>query len=112
MKVPAPITAPPVPEAPAAPVQAPTRSDVVFEPTLNPKANADVALENVSMEDTTALAASVAGGINLAATERAVRLNSLAQEVRSGAYRPNPSQLAERILAEAELEARLAAMVK
>jgi hypothetical protein len=110
MKVPAPIAAPPVPEVAAPPVQSPTRSDVVFEPTL--KANAAVAQETVSLEDTTALAASVATGINLAATERAVRLNSLAQEVRSGAYRPNPSQLAERILAEAELEARLAAMVK
>lgn len=110
MKVPAPIAAPPVPEVAAPPVQAPTRSDVVVEPTL--KTGAQVPLENVSMEDTTALAANVAGGINLAATERAVRLHSLAQEVRSGAYRPNPSQLAERILAEAELEARLAAMVK
>jgi len=107
MKVPAPIAAPTVPDAPVAPVQAPTRSDVVVEPTLT----SHVPLENVSMEDTTALATSVAGGINLAATERAVRLHSLAQEVRSGAYRPNTSQLAERILAEAELEARLAAMM-
>ena len=59
-----------------------------------------------------ALCSSVAGGIGLAATERAVRLHSLAQEVRAGAHHPNPSQLAERILAEAELEARLASLVR
>ena len=107
MKVSEPTSAPSPAAVPAVPVQAPTRSDVVNEPILG----AAVSAEQVSMEDTTALQASVSGGINLAATERAVRLNSLAQEVRAGAYRPNASQLAERILADAELEARLASMV-
>lgn len=108
MKVPPPIAAPPA--APAAPVQPPTRSDVLYEPIL---ANSDpVSPEAVTLDETKSLQASVSGGINLAATERAVRLNSLAQEVRSGAYRPNPSQLAERILADAELEARLMSMLR
>jgi len=107
MKVPEPIS---VPSPPAAAVagQAPTRSDVIYEPVLT----AGVSEEQVSMEDTSALQASVAGGINLAATERAVRLHSLAQEVRAGTYRPNASQLADRILADAELEARLISMVR
>jgi len=108
MKVLEPISVPSAPPAPTPLVQAPTRSDVVYEPVLNAAASE----EQVSMEDTSAMQASVRGGINLAATERAVRLNSLAQEVRSGAYRPNASQLAERILADAELEARLAGMVR
>jgi hypothetical protein len=107
MKVPEPISAPPVPEVPGTLVQAPTRSDVLVEPTLK----AGVPAEHVSMEGAAALEASVGTGINLAATERALRLQSLAQEVRSGAYRPNPSQLAERILADAELQVRLASMV-
>jgi hypothetical protein len=107
MKVPEPISVPSPPAIAAALVQAPTRSDVVYEPVLNAVASE----EQVSMEDTTALQASVAGGINLAAGERAVRLHSLAQEVRAGSYRPNASQLADRILADAELEARLVSMV-
>jgi hypothetical protein len=107
MKVPETISVPSPPAAAVAPVQAPTRSDVIYEPVLRETASA----EQVSMEDTSALQASVAGGINLAATERAVRLHSLAQEVRAGTYRPNASQLADRILADAELEARLARMV-
>jgi hypothetical protein len=108
MKVPEPISAPPVPEVPVAPVQAPTRSDFIVEPTLK----AEAPVEHVSMEGAAALQTSVGTGISLAATERALRLHSLAQEVRSGAYHPNPSQLAERILADAELEARLISMVR
>lgn len=108
MKVPQPISAPPVPDVPVAPVQAPTRTDYLVSPTLDGSA----AAATVTMEGSSALQAAVAGGIGLAATERAVRLHSLAQEVRAGAYHPNPSQLAERILAEAELEARLASLVR
>lgn len=108
MKVPEPISAPPVPEVPVAPVQAPTRTDYVVEPTLNAAA---ASIDHVSMEGATALQASVGTGINLAATERAVRLQSLAQVVRAGGYHPNASQLADRILADAELQARLVKMV-
>ena len=47
-------------------------------------------------------------GVNIAATERSERLHHLTQAVRSGAYRPNASQLAEQLVAEAEFDARLA----
>jgi hypothetical protein len=92
-----------------APVQAPTRTDYVVSPTLDGE---HVVAEHVSLEGTAALRASVGTGIGLAATERALRLHSLAQEVRAGAYHPNPSQLAERILADAELQARLVNMIR
>jgi anti-sigma28 factor (negative regulator of flagellin synthesis) len=53
---------------------------------------------------------SVEAGVAMAAGERSERLHVLTQAVRSGTYRPNASQLAEQILAEAELDAKLARM--
>ena len=50
----------------------------------------------------------VVSATKMAASERALRLQSLTQQVRSGNYRPNVSQLADQILAQAELDARLA----
>ena len=54
--------------------------------------------------------ASVETGVTMAAGERSERLHVLAQAVRSGTYRPSASQLAAQILAEAELDAKLAKM--
>lgn len=65
--------------------------------------------EKVSVNETEAFRASLATSVNLAATEREARLSALAQAVRSGAYRPSASRLADQILAEAELDARIAA---
>jgi hypothetical protein len=64
--------------------------------------------DRVTTEEASRLASSISNSINLAAGERALRLQSLTQEVRSGAYRPNVSQLADEILAQADLDARLA----
>lgn len=55
------------------------------------------------------LRTSIATNVNVAASERAVRIHDLTQQVRSGTYRPNSSQLAEQILAEAAFDADLAA---
>jgi anti-sigma28 factor (negative regulator of flagellin synthesis) len=53
------------------------------------------------------LRASVSTSVGVAASERPERIHNLTQQVRSGVYRPNSSQLADQILSEAEFDARL-----
>lgn len=64
--------------------------------------------DRVTTDDADRLNQAVGDGRRMAAAERAVRLQSLAQQVRSGTYRPNVSQLAAEILEQVEFEARLA----
>src|SRR3954462_936573 len=66
------------------------------------------AVDRVTLDQVGQIKTLVATGVTMAATERTERLHHLAQAVRSGTYRPNASQLAEQILAEAELDARIA----
>ncbi|HEY4184098.1 MAG TPA: flagellar biosynthesis anti-sigma factor FlgM [Polyangia bacterium] len=65
--------------------------------------------DRATLEQSDQLRASMSNNVNVAASERAVRIHSLTQQVRAGTYRPNSSQLAEQILAEAQFDARLAA---
>ena len=67
--------------------------------------------DRVSLKEVAAVGASVDAGVTMAASERSERLHHLTQAVRAGTYRPNASQLAEQILAEAELDARLARVI-
>ncbi len=55
------------------------------------------------------LRSSIATNVSVAASERAVRIHDLTQQVRGGTYRPNSSQLADQLLAEAAFDADLAA---
>lgn len=64
--------------------------------------------DRVTTEGASRLRDSTSNGINMAAAERALRIQSLTQQVRSGTYRPSASRLAEEILAQADLDARLA----
>ena len=64
--------------------------------------------ERVSTDEAAHLNNVVASATKMAASERALRLQALTQQVRSGNYHPNVSQLADQILAQAELDARLA----
>lgn len=67
-------------------------------------------VDRVSMDQLGHLKTSVEAGVTMAAGERSERLHALVQAVRSGTYRPSASQLAAQILAEAELDAKLAKM--
>jgi hypothetical protein len=64
--------------------------------------------ERVTHGELQHLQPSITASVNIAASERSARLHTLTQVVRSGTYRPNASQLADQILAEAELDTRLA----
>ena len=44
--------------------------------------------------------------------QRTARLEQLESQVRSGGYRPDPSRVAEQILSDAEVDARIAAMLQ
>lgn len=89
-----------IPAAPAAGTATP--AETAAAPT------AETPVDRVTKTDTSGLSSSVAGGMNMAAAERGSRLQALAQQVRSGAYRPSASALADQLLAAAELDARLA----
>lgn len=77
------------------------------EPPSAPVRDA-VPVDIVTTHGLSDLGASVANGMAMATTERAARLHALAQAVRSGSYHPSASQLASKILEQAELDARLA----
>ena len=93
--------------AAAAPESTASKTAVPAQEPTAPAAAAPAA-DRVTLDQVGQLKTSVATGVTMAASERSERLHSLAQAVRSGTYRPNASQLAEQILAEAELDARIA----
>jgi anti-sigma28 factor (negative regulator of flagellin synthesis) len=61
--------------------------------------------ETKDVEEAVAVAQRAAGG------KRTARLERLESEVRSGGYRVDPSRIAQEILADAEVDARISAML-
>lgn len=57
------------------------------------------------------LQVSIAAGESRAAGNRVARLHELAEQVRSGVYRPSSFELASQIVAQAELNTRLGSLV-
>lgn len=55
--------------------------------------------------------AAVASARRSAGAERSARLDRLESQVRSGTYSPDPSRVAEQLLSDAEVDARLQAML-
>ena len=68
--------------------------------------------DRVSVEATKAAEASVAVAQHAAGGHRAARLQQLESQVRSGGYAPDASRVAEQILSDAEVDARIAAMLQ
>ncbi len=67
--------------------------------------------DRVSLEQSQNAAALAESSRSSASAARATRLRHIEDAVRSGSYKPNPSRVADDILAAAELEARLRAMM-
>jgi anti-sigma28 factor (negative regulator of flagellin synthesis) len=84
----------------AKPVEAP-----VPEETSVPK-------DRVSVQSTRDAEAAVAVANRAAGGRRAARTERLEAEVRSGGYRPDPGRVAEQILADAEIDARISALLR
>ena len=70
------------------------------------------AQERVSVDSTKEAEASVAVAQKAAGGRRAARLEKLESQVRSGGYSPNASSVAEQILSDAEVDAKLAALLQ
>ena len=97
-----PLSSPQAAAAEATPTPAPNPAGAPTE------ASPAVPVDRVSLSQVSEVKMAVPAAITMAASERSERLHHLTQAVRSGAYRPSESQLASQILAEAELDARLA----
>jgi negative regulator of flagellin synthesis FlgM len=67
--------------------------------------------DKVSVESKKASEVAVASARRSAGSERSARLERLEASVRSGSYSPDPSRVAEQILSDAEVDARLQAML-
>jgi len=68
------------------------------------------AADRVSTEDTTRMAAAVAQAARHANGARGAKLAAIEAEVRQGTYKPDPQQIAQQILDDAELAAQLQMM--
>ena len=73
---------------------------------------AAVPKDRVTVSESRDAQAAVSAAQRSATNGRTVRLKDLEQQVRSGSYHPDPTRVAEEILQEAELEARLQALLK
>lgn len=68
--------------------------------------------DRVSVHATKEAEASIAVAHRAAGGRRVARLERLEAEVRSGSFRPDPGRVAAQILADAEVDARIAAMLQ
>jgi negative regulator of flagellin synthesis FlgM len=67
--------------------------------------------DRVSTEQTAQATAAVAAAAAADGAGRAARLQSIAAAVQGGAYRPDPQRIAQQILDQAELSAKLQAIL-
>lgn len=70
------------------------------------------AADRVTTESLERLGAAAAGARAGAAQDRTVRLEAIEAAVRQGTFRPDPQRIAQRILDDAELTARLRALLE
>jgi negative regulator of flagellin synthesis FlgM len=79
--------------------------------TLRPSSTERTGTEDrVSTEESASVAAAVAQATQSAAGSRAAKLEAIAAAVTSGTYRPDPQRIAQEILDDAELAAKLQAI--
>ena len=68
------------------------------------------ASDRVSTEETARITAAIARASTAAGAARSTKLQAIENAVRQGTYRPDPQRIAQQILDEAELAARLQAI--
>jgi negative regulator of flagellin synthesis FlgM len=69
------------------------------------------ARDRVSVDATRGAEASVSAARRSATTDRGGRLQRLEASVRSGTYAPDPSRVAEQILSDAEVDAKIQSII-
>ncbi len=80
------------------------------EPGRTPAAEREGIGDRVSTDDSAKIAAAVAEASQTAAAGRPAKLQAIEAAVRQGTYKPDPQRIAQEILDEAELAARLQAL--
>jgi anti-sigma28 factor (negative regulator of flagellin synthesis) len=78
----------------------------------DPSTEAKAPKDRVSVRATDEAASAAAVARQAAGGRRAARAEQLEAEVRSGGYHPDPTRVAEQILADAEVDARISAMMR
>jgi negative regulator of flagellin synthesis FlgM len=81
------------------------------EPGRSPAAERGEPSDSVSTEESAKVAAVIAAASRGASTARAANLVAIEAAVRQGTYRPDPARIAQQILNDAELAARLQALL-
>lgn len=79
--------------------------------TARPELDNDVA-DKVSVTQSAEVATAITSAQVTASTDRAKVVQGLANAVRQGAYKPDPQRIAQEILEDAELIAKLQSMLK
>ena len=87
--------------------EAPTPSGAPGAPVLGGNRPRD----RVTVEGARPAEVAVGAARRSAGAERSARLDRLEAQVRSGSYAPDPSRVAEQILSDAEVDARMQAML-
>ncbi|MFL5261891.1 MAG: flagellar biosynthesis anti-sigma factor FlgM [Anaeromyxobacteraceae bacterium] len=80
------------------------------EPGRTPAAQRGEPEDRVSTAESGSVAAAIAAASTGASTARAAKLQAIEAAVRQGTYRPDPARIAQQILEDAELSARLQAI--
>ncbi|SRR6266567_8548068 len=89
----------------------PVESGRTAEPKKTAAASQSAPPERVSTPDTARFAAAVDAARQHLSAGRATRLQDIAAAVKQGTYRPDPNQIAQEILDDAELTASLRGML-
>lgn len=82
------------------------------EAPKDPRETRAPAADRVSTAATAHVAAAVATAAHGASASRAARLREIETAVKAGTYRPDPQQIAQHILDEAEIAARVQALLQ
>jgi len=82
------------------------------EPKQAPVKASSAKTDKVSTEAKAQVEAAVHAAQQSLGSERAVRLEAIEAAVRQGAFKPDPGRIAQRILEDAELTAKLQALLK
>lgn len=80
------------------------------EPGRTPAAAREDQVDRVSTDDSAKIAAAIAAAGQATSAGRSAKLQAIETAVRQGTYRPDPQRIAQQILDEAELAARLQAL--
>ncbi|HET6281117.1 MAG TPA: flagellar biosynthesis protein FlgM [Polyangia bacterium] len=79
--------------------------------TASDPAIANPPKDRVTVHESRAAQASAISARSGAAAGRASRLKDIEQQVRTGSFKPNPSRVAEEILQDAEIDAKLRMLI-